>query len=74
MKYLIIILIILIIAKFMPYDSTDNKPKRSGLSLYIDHKTGCHYVKAGFFGSITPRLDEKGKPICSGQEKENKEI
>lgn len=52
-----------------PYDDTDPVTAtpywgRSGLALYTDNKTGCQYVKAGYFGGITPRLDEQGRPIC----------
>ena len=43
-------------------DDTDDlmTKKRSGLRLYTDHKTGLQYVGGGFFGGITPRLDEDG--------------
>lgn len=45
----------------MPTDSTDkDKHNRSGLSLYIDHGTGVHYVKGGFFGTLVPRLNSDG--------------
>ena len=51
---------------FAPYDDTDPPGERSGLVLYIDHLTGCQYVKAGsiFGGSLTPRIDRQGNPIC----------
>ena len=47
------------------YDDTDNRKTfdRSGLSLYIDHSTGLHYILAGLFGSIIPRLDKDGNHI-----------
>lgn len=55
---------------FQPYDSTDDhvKKERSGMQLYIDHGTGCHYLGTGFFGGLTPRLDQDGKQICIGSE------
>ena len=46
---------------FWPTDSTDiSKWKRSGLSVYTDNATGIQYVKTGFFGQITPRLNSDG--------------
>jgi hypothetical protein len=48
------------------YDSTDNVKEgvRSGLGLYIDHGTGCHYISIPPLGTLTPRLDASGKQIC----------
>jgi hypothetical protein len=74
MKIILIVFAILILNALSNYfrwgyDSTDNKRpgrtfgKRSGLSLYTDNLTGIQYVKHGFLGSITPRLDKDGKPI-----------
>jgi len=58
---------------FTPTDSTDkSRFARSGLGLYIDNATGCHYTKSGWFGSTTPRLDKDGNHICTGWEFENK--
>lgn len=49
---------------FNPMDDTDKSyTHRSGLSLYTDNKTGLQYLGAGFFGSLTPRLDENGKQM-----------
>jgi len=50
---------------FNSYDNTDDiiNEKRSGLLVYTDHFTGCQYLKAGYFGSIIPRLDRNGKHI-----------
>jgi hypothetical protein len=46
---------------FAPTDSTDiSKWKRSGLGVYTDNATGVQYVKAGWFGGITPRLNHDG--------------
>ena len=52
------------------YDDTDDfdNKKKSGLILYIDYGTGCHYIKTGAFDSLVPRLDAKGKIICNKQE------
>jgi hypothetical protein len=44
-------------------DDTDPPEGRSGMTLYIDHRTGCHYV-GNPMGGITPRVDAKGKHIC----------
>lgn len=46
-----------------PDDSDKSFFKRSGMSIYTDYKTGLQYVKGGFFGGTTPRLDENGKQI-----------
>ena len=44
-----------------PTDSTDkSKWKRSGMGVYTDNATGVQYVKAGWFGGITPRLNHDG--------------
>jgi len=47
------------------YDDTDDliNKERSGLTRYKDHGTGCQYLKGGFFGSITPRLDYHGNHV-----------
>jgi len=45
-----------------PHDDTDPPGERSGLHLYIDHRTGCHYLGR----NATPRLDKDGKHICTG--------
>lgn len=47
------------------WSPTDDKvrEKSSGLVLYTDYGTGVQYVGT-IFGSITPRLDSKGKPVC----------
>lgn len=50
---------------FQSIDTTDiDKHNRSGMKLYIDNMTGCHYLEAGMIGGITPRLDRNGKQIC----------
>lgn len=44
-----------------PTDSTDrSKWRRSGMSVYTDNATGVQYVKAGWFGSLTPRIHANG--------------
>lgn len=46
-------------------DSTDTPDgARSGMSLHVDHRTGCQYLSKPF-GGITPRLDANGKHMCS---------
>lgn len=64
----ILLIVTLVMDGCTPYDSTDNREgkDRSGLALYIDNLTGCHYVKGGIFGGTTPRLDEEGNHICVG--------
>jgi len=57
---------------FTNFDSTDKGLRRSGLGLYIDNATGCHYVKAGLCGTLVPRLDKNGDIICGGWEYEKK--
>lgn len=53
-----------------PYDSTDDfrNKIRSGLTLYIDNLTGCHYLSKPW-GELLPRRDAHGKHICIGQER-----
>ena len=60
---------------FNSFDDTDNiKGKQvSKLNLYIDYGTGCHYLKSGIFGGLTPRLDKEGKHVCEYQQQEIKE-
>jgi hypothetical protein len=41
-------------------DVTDPPRGRSGLSLRIDHETGCQYLTAPL-GAITPRLNGQGQ-------------
>ncbi len=50
-----------------PKDDTDPPGfwGRSGLTLYVDHRTGCHYLSR-FLGDLTPRLDAKGAHMCEG--------
>ena len=51
----------------LPRDTTDPPGGRSGISLYVDSLTGCHYLGT-LFGGLTPRLDAEGEQICTGQE------
>lgn len=44
-------------------DDTDPGNGRSGLVLLTDAGTGCQYLSRGS-SSLTPRLDENGKPFC----------
>ena len=67
--FFIVLFIILVIIS--PKDTTDrSRLKRSGLRLYVDTKTGCHYIKGGMFGQMVPRLGADGKQICGGWEYE----
>ncbi len=47
-----------------PLDDTDGLEERSGLKLYIDRGTGCHYLQGGFMSNVILRLDANGKHIC----------
>ncbi len=60
---------------FKRFDDTDNikEKKISKLNLYIDYGTGCHYLKSGIFGGLTPRLDKEGRQVCEYQQQEIKE-
>lgn len=69
-KVVIIAVIIMIGYTLLPntYDSTDGGMfDRSGVSLRIDHQSGCHYLE-GASGGITPRVDAEGNHICTGEE------
>jgi hypothetical protein len=49
-------------------DSTDDGVfDRSGMSLRIDHQTGCHYL-GGAGGGLTPRLNKDGTHVCTGKD------
>lgn len=47
-------------------DDTDPADGRSGLRLFVDNRTGCHYLGVSY-GGLTPRLDEQGRQICGGK-------
>ena len=65
---ILIFLAMLLYTSFSSTDSTDvSKFNRSGIRLYIDNLTGCHYL-APLFGGLTPRLDKNGNHICTGKE------
>lgn len=70
-KYLsITILVFLLWAAYLsatrPFDPTDDleTDTRSGLYYYVDYGTGCQYIKASWFATLTPRLDKEGRHIC----------
>lgn len=48
-------------------DSDYNSKNKSGLTVHIDARTGCHYLQShgifGFGSSLTPRLDGDGNQI-----------
>lgn len=46
------------VATLTPYDSTDPPGGRSGMSIYVDHATGCEYLSRR---GLTPRLDGQGR-------------
>lgn len=55
--------VLAILANQTPFNDSDRPPNRSGLSVMIDARTGCHYLGNGREG-ITPRLAPDGKQIC----------
>lgn len=60
-----IFLLIVLGLTLLPFgrDDTDPSwPKRSGLGLYTDAKTGCQYLSAKGNG-IAPRMDKAGRHI-----------
>ena len=46
-----------------PYDSTDEPPQRSGMTLHTDALTGCQYLGLPS-GGLTPRMDSTHRQIC----------
>ena len=53
-------------------DTTDGPTKRSGLGLRIDALTGCQYLVSPY-GGIHPRVDAKGRHICTPDGEQAKE-
>lgn len=67
----ILFVLFIFILYFHPYDDTDDiiNKERSGLSLYIDHLTGCQYLTAGILQiGLTPRLDKNYNQIGCNKE------
>lgn len=63
------ILLFVIAAVFLvdwlaPHDDSDPAGGRSGLRIYVDYRTSCQYLAAGWLGGLTPRLDNSGRQIC----------
>lgn len=59
--------LISLVGRCTPRDSTDPPAGRSGMGLRTDHRTGCQYLTTySLLGetSITPRLDRDGRQIC----------
>lgn len=66
---IITFMLIVTISILSPTDSTDkSRWNRSGMSLYIDNGTGCHYLtlSSGFLGKATliPRMNSYGNHVC----------
>lgn len=63
-----VVLLAVLLLRISPFDDTDHSDRRlrSGLSLYVDYRTGCQYIAGSLFGSLTPRLDRNGNHMCSG--------
>lgn len=53
---------LLFVGYITPHDDTDPPDGRSGMTLLIDHGTGCQYLYRS--GAITPRMDKSGRQIC----------
>lgn len=51
--------VVLVYALIGGKDDTDGPRSRSGMRLFIDNRTGLHYL-GGTFGGITPRLNIDG--------------
>ena len=60
----------LVLDAIVPRDDTDPPGGRSGMALYTDNRTGCQYLRGGYFSSLTPRMDEMGEHICRNPVKE----
>jgi hypothetical protein len=56
-------LIFLLSARTDRDNSDPIKGRRSGLIVYTDELTGLQYLKGGFLGGITPRLDKNGRHV-----------
>ena len=72
MDWVIGTIIVFIVGMFIygaatrPYDPTDDADnrERSGLYFYVDHGTGCQYIKGSWFAKLTPRTDPSRRHIC----------
>ena len=60
--FFLLMFFLLMFSSLRAYDHTDDRENgiRSGMNLRIDYGTGCQYLKAGFFGGLTPRIDGEG--------------
>lgn len=67
------IILVTIITGFKTDDTDKSFWERSGMTLYIDHKTGLQYLSspAGLFRSpaLIPRLDENGKHMKASDDR-----
>lgn len=54
----VLLAVVIVVMLLAPYDSTDPPGGRSGLSIYVDHATGCEYLSRH---GLTPRLDGQGR-------------
>jgi hypothetical protein len=61
LSFLAVVVIYFVIAHFMPRDNTDPPGGRSGMTIRVDHLTGCEYLSDW---GLTPRLGQDGKQIC----------
>lgn len=50
------------------YNTTDSKEsfERSGLTIHVDNRTGCHYLLSSS-GSLIKRTDKNDNHICEGE-------
>jgi len=71
MRYYIIgylvgsVMLVIFFNSVRPYDDTDDivNKIRSGLSLFTDNKTGCQYIKGGYFNQMTKRVNGEGDHV-----------
>ena len=61
------VLLLIALKLFEPLDDTDNgRFERSGMILYVDARTGCHYLSKPF-SVLVPRMGADGKQVCEAK-------
>ena len=64
LKLLIFLIVFTWFLSAVERDNTDSREKRSGMSLFTDHGTGCQYLSRTF-GGLTPRMGADGQQVCT---------
>lgn len=54
---------LMLVGYLNPHDDTDPPDGRSGMTLLIDHGTGCQYLYRS--GAMTPRMGSDGRQVCT---------